>query len=139
METETFPLARRQRAPIFERGIEQSHRADDIGFDERCRGIDRAIDVRLCRQVHDALQLLVTQQAEYGHGVGDISLDESEIGRRLHVAERCAVAGICQLVQADDMIAARDQQATYCRADEPGPAGDEHTPDHAASCTHRRR
>ncbi len=55
-------VLRGERAPIAQRLLQQSERADDVGLDEFTRSVDRAIDMTFCGQVHNGIRLVLFEQ-----------------------------------------------------------------------------
>ena len=55
-------------------------------------------------------------------GIADVAFQELDVG----ALEICPVARVGQLVEDDDLVAGRGQALGEVRADEAGPAGDEH-------------
>ena len=81
MEAEFCPPFLRQAAPIFERCVEQPECADDVGFDERRRPVDRAVDVRFRRQMHDGVGLLVGKNGSNLPAVANVAAMEPMMRR----------------------------------------------------------
>src|SRR6185503_1319257 len=100
--------------------LEQRHRAEHVRVDELLRPEDRAVDVRLRGEIDDGLAGL--PGALDGLRVGDVADDEIDPGP-LQIG---GIAGVRELVEDDDVVAARDQPSDEVRADEAGAAGDEH-------------
>ena len=84
-------------------------------MDELLRAEDRAVDVRLRGEVDDGLAAL--RGALDGLRVGDVADDEVGPGS-LQVG---GVAGVRELVEDDDVVAARDQPLTKCEPMKPAP------------------
>ena len=71
-------------------------------FDESSWGIDRAVDVRLGRQVDDRHRAMFVEQRRHERRIADVSLDEAMSRFVDHRGERFEVAGVGQLVEIDD-------------------------------------
>jgi hypothetical protein len=115
----------RQARPIAADRFEQAIAADDIGVDERGRVEDRAVDVRLGREMDDRLGLVEVEQARDQLMVTDVAVDEGVRGVVGDGGEIAEIAGVGQRVEIDDARAARDLGEHEVRADEAGAAGDE--------------
>ena len=99
--------------------VEQHLRPEHVGEDELRRPEDRPVDVRLGGEVDDRVAVL--RRAGDGVRVGDVAmvelvLDAFEVG---------AVAGVGELVEHHDVLAALGQAPGEVRADEARAAGDE--------------
>ena len=125
MEAEVRLLLPLQSAPVFQRGIEQAERADDIGLDEGARPVDRAVDMAFGRQVHDPVDPLFAQQGQHQLAIEDIAFDQPVVGGVCDHLQAFGVAGIGQLVEIDHALAVAHQLAHHRRADEARTAGDE--------------
>ena len=122
--------------PCVARVVEQHLRAEHVGEDELGRAEDRAVDVRLGGEVDDRLAAL--RRARDRVRVGDVALVELV----LDAFEVRAVARVGQLVEDDDVVAARGEATDEVRADEPGAAGDENPhrlTGYRSRCRHSRR
>ena len=70
--------------------MEEGEGADDVGRDELAGAVDRAVDVRLGRQVHDGVGAMLLEDPGDLRGVADVDLlevvagviGESQPGRR---------------------------------------------------------
>ena len=60
--------------PAFARRLEQDEGAEDVGLDELAGRLDRAVDVRLRREVDERVAAL--DRARHGVGVGDVAFDQ---------------------------------------------------------------
>ena len=94
-------------------------------MDELARAEDRAVDVRLRREVDD--RLAACRGRRDGVGVGDVTVvelvrDALEVG---------PVARVGQPVEDDDLVASHRQPPHEVRADEPRSAGDENAHCHS--------
>ena len=125
-ETEIALLPLREPIQIAPGGVEQLERALHVCADELGRPVDRPIDVRLGREVHDRRGLEQGEHPLDGLAIGDVALDKrvTRIGDgRL---QRVEIARVCQLVEVDHAAGpfgeALPDETT---ADETGAAGDQ--------------
>ena len=99
--------------------MEQGEGADDVGLDELAGAVDRAVDVRLGRQVHDRVGAMLLEDPGDLGGVADVDPLEVVAGVFAGLGERGEVAGIRQLVDVDDLgVRLADQLADDRRPDE---------------------
>ncbi len=125
-EAESILLRQRRGAPVRQRALEQRQRADHIRLHERRRAIDRTVDVRFGREIHDRIGLVFVEQFRDEHFVADIALHEDMIRIVAHRLERIEIARVREQVEIDDAIAAFAQKAEHeIAADKPGAAGDQ--------------
>ena len=117
-----------QAPPIFERCVEQPECADDVRFDERRRSINRTVDMRFRRQMHDRVGLLVGEDAAHLPAVANVGLIEAIVRRTFHRAQRLEAARVSELVDVDDVVAARHEVPHDSAADESGAARDHDLP-----------
>ena len=79
--------------------------------------------------MHDALELLFGEERADGVAVGDVQLDEAKARLRRQPGEpvmlEAWVVVVVQVVEADDAVAAREQDLRDVHADEAGRTGDE--------------
>jgi len=101
-ETERGLPRRGQLRPVAARGVEEAECADDVGLDERLGGIDRAVDVRLGREVHDRVDLVLREEAGDEFRVADAAVGENIARVRREVCEIRRVAGVGERVEVDD-------------------------------------
>ena len=107
-------------------GFQQDERADDVRVDETLRAVDRAIDVRLGREIHDRNGLMLAEDAADRVTVRNVCADERDSRILQNVVEVQQAAGVRQLVDNDDAIGAvRECVVDEVRADEAGSAGDQ--------------
>lgn len=66
-------LLDRQIGPVGPRCLQKSIRSKDVGANKCRRTVDRAIDVRLRRQMKDCIGLILPEQAFYPTRVGNVS------------------------------------------------------------------
>ena len=112
------------------RRFEQHESADDIGLDELARLQNRAIDVRLRREMHHNLRRLDERGRDLG--VGDVPANEPVARIVDDVAERLHTTGVGQFVQRRDApVGMRlERMAHEIAADEAGAAGDQNFDHH---------
>ena len=60
--------------------LEEHHRADHVGADERHRVGDRSIDVALCSEVHHPIDVVGLEDGADGIPICDVALDEGVPG-----------------------------------------------------------
>jgi hypothetical protein len=84
------------------RRFEQDPRAVDIGLDERARIEQRAIDVRLGREVDDDVGVL--RGAVDDLGVADIAANERVAGVALQVPDVLRITSVGEFIQIGDAI-----------------------------------
>ena len=127
MEAEgVFFSAGRQPPPIVEGCLQQREGADDVGLDEGGRAVDGAIDMAFGREMHDGIRLEALDHAAHLGRIDDVGADERIAGAVRYRRQRFEVAGIGELVDDQNGVAAvADRMADHCRADEAGTAGDE--------------
>ena len=87
------------------RVVEQHLRTEHVGADELGRPEDRAVDVRLGREVDDRVAAL--RRGRDRVGIHDVAVVELV----LEAVEVRAVAGVGELVEDDDLVACRDEAA----------------------------
>ena len=124
-KAEPLPVRGRERRHVLPRGFKQRERADDVGFDERLGVIDRPIDMRFGREVHDRVGTRIREGAGHGAGVRDVGAHE----RRARVFERLLqveqAARVRQLVDNDDAMGGFGERVVdEIGSDEAGSPGD---------------
>jgi hypothetical protein len=125
-EPERLALARGQRGDVRAHRLEQLERADDVGLDERVGAVDRAVDVRLGREVHDRARLVLAKQAHDRRAVADVAAHERVARVAAQRREVAEVARVGELVEVQHRLAGRgDPVEDEVGADEAGAAGDE--------------
>src|ERR1041385_1567333 len=113
--------------------LEQDEDAEDVGFDERVRAHERAVDVGLGGEVDDDVDAAAIHPlVRLGHvrGLGDVAVHEAVILLPLVLGEVLADAGVGELVEVDDagvVAVLVEQETDEVRTDETGAAGDEVT------------
>ena len=89
--------------PHLPGGFEQRESADDVRLDERRWAEDRAIDVSLCREVHNGIDLVSAKQIQDELAVADVPMDEDVAIRVGEVGQVLGASGICEGVKVDNM------------------------------------
>ncbi len=103
--------------------------ADDVALDVGMRILQRVADAGLGGQVDHLVEFLGGEQGLHAWAVGDIELDEAEVGMagqagQAALLERHFVV-VVKVVEADNLIAAGQQAQGGGHADKTGGAGDE--------------
>lgn len=127
-EPEPGFLQIRELRPVQPGRVEQPQGADDVRLDERFRRIDRAIDVRLRRKVHDRVDLVVGKNAADEIAVPDATVDE-DVARVTHELRQVGrIAGVREGVEINEPGEGRalleQPLPDKVGADEPTAAGD---------------
>ena len=99
--------------------VEQHLRAGDIRLDELGRAEDRAVDMRLGREVDDR----VAARGRLGHGIRVADVADEELDPASLQVGR--IARIGQLVEHADVVAGGQEPLREVGADEARPAGDQ--------------
>jgi len=94
MQNEAFFAFICHAIPVMTRRFQQLIGADNIGFDEGDRSIDRAVNMTFCRQMHNAIRLIVCHDAIQLSAMANIHLFEGETCILLHRRQRRQIAGI---------------------------------------------
>jgi hypothetical protein len=119
METERHLTRRVQPVPVTTRRFEHRVGADDVGFDEGLRAIDRAVHVGLGGQVHHRIRLQPCEQFVQRRLVADVHLTEPITRRVGHIGQRLEIAGVGQFVDVDHFaFGLFDQKPHHGRANE---------------------
>ena len=110
--------------------LQHVQRAGQVAVGVGVRVLDRVAHARLRREVHDALERALREQRLHGRAVGEVDPLEPESLLRLEpreagLLERGVVVRV-EVVEADDLVAARQQPFGDVVADEARGAGDEH-------------
>jgi len=122
------------------RDFEQVEVADQVGLDIGMGVLDRIAYPGLGTQVNHAADLLPSQRGVERSHVGKVDLVKGEAIRRLGGQRRQPVTlqgdrvVIVEVVDADDAVAPRRQQADQVKANEAGRAGNENTHEGSLSC-----
>ena len=89
------------------------------------RILDRAVNVRLGRQVDDSVNLLILHQLVESLEIADVHLHELVVRLVLYILEVGEVTCIGKLVEVDDVVLRIlvDKKAYHMAADETGTAG----------------
>ena len=130
VEAKGFAALGWQGLPIGTRRLEQLVSPNDVGLNELCRAVDRAVDMGFGGQVHDGIRLEFQQRFTDTFAIGDIGLKELIAVAAVDFCQRLEIAGVGQLVQIEDAVpGVLDQMADQSRADESGSAGYENAHD----------
>ena len=109
--------------------LEDVGEADDIAVDVGVRVDQRVAHAGLRGQVHDAVELLLREQRRDALAVGHVHLHEAEVRVRRQARQpillESRVVVVVEVVQAHDLVPARQQELRDVHADEAGRAGDE--------------
>jgi hypothetical protein len=125
-ETEAGLLLRAELAEVIAHAFEQAECADDVGRDEIVGAVDRAVDMRLRREVDNRARPCAQQQRPHEVDIADVALHEAVAWIVFQLGQIGEAAGIGQLVQRDDRRAFRLAPVPdKIRADESRAAGDE--------------
>ena len=92
------------RDAVFAAGVEQDARADDVRLKEDFRVLDGTVDMALGGEVDDDVGVLGLEEVIDGLAVGDVGADKFEVFVLLRNFERLEVAGIGELVKADEAV-----------------------------------
>ena len=89
---------------VLAASVEQHARADDVRLQENLRILDRAVDMRLRREIDDDVRLLLLKDTVDGLAVCDVRADELEVLLLHRRLERLEVARIRQLIDTNDAV-----------------------------------
>ena len=98
--------------------FEQDENADDVGFNERCRAVDRAVDMGFCGKVYNRTGFARNEQILNQGFVGDRAFDKFVLWIVLKRSQVLEVSGICERVERYDLIARRNHVMNEIRSDE---------------------
>src|SRR5690348_15103097 len=104
---------------MLARVVEQDVGAEDVGLDELGGAEDRAVDMRLGREVNDRSATL--GRGGDGGEIGNVGLEKLDV----RAVEVGPVARVGELVEDDDLVASCGEPLCEVRPDEAGAAGDE--------------
>src|SRR5439155_23674877 len=119
-----------QLRSMFACFLEEDEDAVDIGLDERARFHQRAIDMRLGREVDndiDPTSVDAFVRLRHIRRIGDVAVKKAVIALAFVFGEVLADTRVRELVEVDDLrivTVFREQVTDEVRADETGPAGD---------------
>ncbi|MCY1178869.1 hypothetical protein D9M73_192420 [compost metagenome] len=100
-ETERLACRLSQATPVGAYGFQQAEGADDVGFDEVFRAVDRAIDVGLGGEVDDGAWLVLLEQTCDQLSVADVAVHEDVALVALQAAQGLQVACVGEFVEVD--------------------------------------
>ena len=92
VETERRLFFRRHLLPIGASGFKQVERADDVGLDKLACGIDRAVNMTFCRQVHHGIRLVLCKHAVKFGMIADVHLLKSVTRTVGYISQRLEIA-----------------------------------------------
>ena len=123
--------------PPFTGCVQQSHRAQHIGLNERQRIADAAIHVTFCGEMDDAIGLVLREDLHQPFRIADVALHEGVVRCVLHVAQVLQVPGVGERIQIDDPVVRVFVHETphHMAADETGTDRDQY----GALAAHRLR
>ena len=116
MEPESIRFALRD--PIGARGLEQIERADDIGFHEIGRSINRTVHMAFGGKMHDRIGFVTGKNRIQRFAIANIDLFKAVIrfvSDRSHIVQ---ASGIGQRVQIDDVKTPLDRLSYNRGSDE---------------------
>ena len=93
-----------QRLPIELSGLKEGESAHHISTSEGEWIFDRTVNMTLCCQVDDAINLFLLHQLVECIEVADVHLHELLVGLILNIFEACQITCIGQLIEVDDII-----------------------------------
>ena len=114
---------------IVAASFEDIDEADEVAVDVGTWVLDRVTDPGLGGEVYDLVEFLVGEEFLHARAVGNVHLDKTEASKALELLktallERYFVV-IVEIVEADNLIAARQQAQRGGHADKAGGAGNE--------------
>ena len=112
-----------QPRPVAQRCLQQDEGAADVGVKERCRIVDRAVDMAFRCEMEDGIRVEIAKGAVHGAFVCDVGVHELVARRTHHLGDGFAPTGIGQFIDCEDLVAGAHSPAHRCRADEPGASG----------------
>ena len=117
----------RQGFPIELRGLQKRKRSHHVRLCEGERVLDGAVHVAFCREVDDAVYMLILHELVERVKVADIHLHELVVRLVLDILEVREVARIGQLVQVDNLVfrILVHEQAHHMASDKASAAGND--------------
>ncbi len=110
--------------------LKQIDEADEVGLGIGLRIDERVAHAGLGGEVDDALEVFLAEEFGHARGIGDVELDEAKarmVGQLLQARLLQAdVVIVVEVVDADDLVAARQQALGNVHSYKSGGAGDEH-------------
>ena len=80
-------------------GIQKLEGAHEVRHDEFFRGINGTIHVRLCRKVHDGIDLVLAQQITHELRVLDVALNKDMTRVGVELGQTGTVSGVGELIE----------------------------------------
>ena len=93
-----------QAAPVFARGFQQTERAVDVGFNERGRAVNRAVNMAFCGKMHNRTWLMFGKQAVEQCCIADVTLHEQVPGIILQGFQGIEIACVSQFIQIHNLV-----------------------------------
>ena len=111
---------------VLPAGVQHDLRAQNIRLQKDLRVLNGAIHMALGGEIHHHVRMLLLEQVIDGLAVADVRLHEAEVGPTHDAFQRGQIAGVGQLVHADDTVLRMLVQhiENEVAADKPGAAGD---------------
>ncbi len=109
--------------------FEQVGEADDVRLHVGVRILQRVAHAGLRGEVDDGVEVAFLEQVFHHHAVGDVVLEEAEVGVGLELLQprelQRRVVVVVEVVDADHFVAALQQDLRDVHADKPGGAGEQ--------------
>src|ERR1700687_562965 len=96
-KTKARPRFAGETCPVLVCRLKKNVGSNDVGLDERCRAINRAVDMRFRRQMDHRIWLKFAEQLPHSPFVADINTFEGVSSRVCHRIEGIQVSCIRQL------------------------------------------
>jgi hypothetical protein len=110
--------------------FEQVGEADDVGLHVGVRILQRVAHAGLRGEVDDGIEVALLEQVLHHHAVGDVVLEEAEVGVGFQLFQprefERRVVVVVEVVDADDLVAAGEQDLRDVHADKAGGTGNEY-------------
>ena len=120
-EAESVAAGAVQPRPVAQRRLQQNEGAAHVGFDERSRIVDRAVDMAFRREMEDGIRVEIAKSAVHGAFVRDVGVHEL-VARRTHdLGDGFAPTGIGQLIDREDLVAVAHSPAHRAEPMNPAP------------------
>ena len=104
MKSERLAGALGKNTPKRSRGLQKRIGAINVGFDERTRPVNTAVDVTLGRKMNDRSGLMLRKQSIDQRAIADIALNEDVTGITLKRREVLSVTRIGQRIEINDLL-----------------------------------
>ena len=114
-----------ERVLVGTSGLEELKGPHDIGLDELCWAMDGAVDMGLCRKIHDRSWLMLGEELGDQLGVSDVTSDKCVPGIPFKGGQILEIASVGELVEVDHAVVfAGNPVQNEVRTNESGSAGD---------------